>query len=86
MKVRNAYLCESCQEVFEGAPYGRCPACNSGALYPLGWLTFSGEERSLWFVGISGHRRKAVFLKPRPATLLRNLPDVRRPTPALPRV
>ncbi len=86
MKIRNAYICESCQEVFEGAPYGRCPMCNSGALYTLGWLTFSAEERSLWFAGISGHGQKVGLLKPRPRMLLRNLPAVRRATPALPRV
>lgn len=45
MKVRNAYLCESCREVFEGAPYGRCPACNSGALYPgMAHLFWRGKK------------------------------------------
>lgn len=30
-----AYLCFSCKVIFELAPYGRCPRCQSKSIYPV---------------------------------------------------
>jgi hypothetical protein len=49
VKLSKAYVCFSCEEVSDGAPYGRCPACDSDDVYPLGWLGCSEEERNRWF-------------------------------------
>jgi hypothetical protein len=56
MKLFKAYVCFSCKEVFDGAPYGKCPECGSENVYPLGWLERSDEERNRWFSLIQGRR------------------------------
>lgn len=59
MKIFNAYVCYSCEEVLDRAPYGRCHVCNSDAVYPLAWLARPEEERSKWFDLISGKKERA---------------------------
>ena len=54
MKISHAYLCYSCNEVLDGAPHGRCSACNNGDIFPLGWLDRPEEERARWFNLIKG--------------------------------
>ena len=54
MKLSSAYVCYSCQEVMNGAPQGKCPACSSGDVFPLGWLDRPREERSRWLNRIRG--------------------------------
>jgi hypothetical protein len=49
VKLSKAYVCFSCKEISDGAPYGRCPVCDSDGVYPLGWLGCSEEERNRWF-------------------------------------
>ncbi len=56
MKLFNAYVCFSCKEVSDGAPRGRCSACGSDSVYPLGWMEHSEEERNRWFSLIRGKR------------------------------
>ena len=56
MQFSRAYICYSCHEVFEKAPYGRCQVCNSCDVYPLSWLGRSQEERNRWFNLISGEK------------------------------
>lgn len=60
MKLSKAYVCFSCKEVSDGARYGRCGVCDSEAVYPLGWLERSNEERDRWFSLIQGRRLAAV--------------------------
>ena len=57
MKLSSAYVCYSCQEVMNGAPHGKCAACSSGDVFPLGWLDRPREERSRWFSRIRGKVR-----------------------------
>ena len=54
MKLSSAYVCYSCQEVMNGAPDGKCAACSSGDIFPLGWLDRPREERVRWFTRIRG--------------------------------
>ena len=49
MKLFTAYLCYSCYEVFERAPYGKCQVCDSDSVYPLGWFGKPEEEKAKWF-------------------------------------
>lgn len=49
MKISNAYVCSSCHEISEGASRGRCQVCDSSAVFPVGWLTRTPEERARWF-------------------------------------
>jgi hypothetical protein len=48
MKISHAYLCYSCNEILDGAPQGKCTACNNGNVFPLGWLDRPEEERADW--------------------------------------
>jgi hypothetical protein len=57
MKITSAYICNSCEEILSGAPHGKCSACSSDSLYPLGWLTRPEEERTRWFNLIRGKVR-----------------------------
>jgi hypothetical protein len=54
MKLSKAYVCFSCKEVTDGAPHGKCPACDSDSVYPLGWVEHGEEERHRWFSLIRG--------------------------------
>ena len=56
MKISIAYICYSCDEISEGAPFGRCRVCGSDTVYPLGWLERSKEQRSRWFSLIRGKK------------------------------
>jgi hypothetical protein len=70
MQFSRAYICYSCHEVFEKAPYGKCQVCSSCDVYPLSWLGRPQEERSRWFNLISGEfpkRQNAVRNKPNKA-------------------
>ncbi|HXG17533.1 MAG TPA: hypothetical protein VNN62_00470 [Methylomirabilota bacterium] len=78
MKLRNAYLCHNCREVFAGAPYGHCPTCRSGSIYPLGWLALAEEDRTQWLARIYGHGRGATLHHRRPTAVVRQAPADRR--------
>ena len=56
MKLIHAYTCYSCEEVFSGAPGGKCPVCSSDAVYPVGWFERPAEERTRWLGLINGKR------------------------------
>lgn len=57
MKVATAYICYSCEEVMDMAPYGKCEVCSSADVYPLGWLRHPEEERSRWVNQVNGRKR-----------------------------
>jgi hypothetical protein len=59
MKISNAYICYSCQEILDGAPQGRCCVCSSDAVYPLAWFERTEEERTNWFKLINSKREGA---------------------------
>ncbi len=59
MKISRAYICFSCHEVFERAPYGKCQVCNSTAVYPLSWFGRPDEEKSKWFNLINGGKESS---------------------------
>ena len=48
MKLSRSYHCKSCDEVFEQAKNGECPACGSQDIFALGWLLKTPEERRAW--------------------------------------
>jgi hypothetical protein len=54
MKISTAYLCYSCEEVLNGAARGRCTACDSEDIFPLGWFDRPQEEKAQWFSLIRG--------------------------------
>jgi hypothetical protein len=62
MKLTHAYLCHSCQEIFERAPQGRCPACASHAISSLAWQVMPTAERESWLRRIRGGRSVGRFL------------------------
>jgi hypothetical protein len=53
MKLGRAYGCHDCEEIFENAPLGKCPACESSNVEPLGWLTRPAEEKDAWLKRVS---------------------------------
>lgn len=57
MKIFSSYICYSCREVFDKAPHGTCPRCESDNIYPLGWFERPAEERVRWFSLIRGRGR-----------------------------
>ena len=58
MQLSRAYICYSCHEVFENAPYGKCRICSSSDVYPLSWYGRTEEEKNQWFGLINGEKRK----------------------------
>jgi hypothetical protein len=64
MKLSRAYVCFSCKEVTEGAPHGKCPACDSDSVYPLGWVEYTEEERRQWLDLIRGKRLPLTATSP----------------------
>ncbi len=64
MQLSRAYLCYSCHEVSENAPYGKCQICNSSNVYPLSWYGRTAEEKNQWFNLINGEKRKPKQGKP----------------------
>jgi hypothetical protein len=50
MKLGRLFLCfeKDCEEVFERAPRGKCPACGSENIHPLAWQLRERDERQEW--------------------------------------
>jgi hypothetical protein len=57
MKISTAYVCYSCDEVLDAAPYGKCEMCGSADVYPLSWLRHPEEERNRWVSRVTGRKR-----------------------------
>jgi hypothetical protein len=56
MQFCRAYICYSCDEVFENAPCGKCKVCSSSDVYPLSWFGRTEEEKHRWFSLINGEK------------------------------
>jgi hypothetical protein len=56
------YLCWSCHELFERAPRGTCPVCQSQNVHPLTTHFQSPRERIAWLRRIYGNRLSVVLI------------------------
>jgi len=61
MKLSTAYVCYSCEEVLDMAPYGRCDMCGSADVYPLSWLGQPEEKRNRWVERVNGQKQGREF-------------------------
>ncbi|HEY6199362.1 MAG TPA: hypothetical protein VI231_12180 [Candidatus Binatia bacterium] len=66
MKLSTAYVCYSCEEVLDMAPYGRCDMCGSADVYPLSWLGQPEEKRNRWVERVNGQKRSEFSATSRP--------------------
>jgi rRNA maturation endonuclease Nob1 len=66
MKLSTAYVCYSCEEVLDMAPYGRCDMCGSADVYPLSWLGQPEEKRNRWVERVNGQKRSEFSTTSRP--------------------
>ena len=46
--LATAYTCMECRKVFDSAPHGRCPCCQSQGIWPVEWFYLSQEEKEEW--------------------------------------
>lgn len=67
MKISTAYVCYSCEEILNGAPRGRCTACSSEDVFPLGWFEHTQDERARWLNLIRGSKQNRTKLFKRAA-------------------
>ncbi|HKA34576.1 MAG TPA: hypothetical protein VKH64_15265 [Candidatus Binatia bacterium] len=66
MKLSTAYVCYTCDEVLDMAPYGRCDMCGSADVYPLSWLGQPEEKRNRWVERVNGQKRREFAANSRP--------------------
>ncbi len=66
MKLSTAYVCYSCEEVLDMAPYGRCDMCGSADVYPLSWLGQPEEKRNRWVERVNGQKSREFAATARP--------------------
>ena len=66
MKLSTAYVCYSCEEVLDMAPYGRCDMCGSADVYPLSWLGQPEEKRNRWVERVNGQKLREFSANSRP--------------------